>query len=202
MNAKCEMRNTKWQAGLGRAASLRAPHSALRTGSSLRNGFTLVELSLALVVLTLVVLLVSGVGASVQDSIRTDQTRAIQRTVLQAVQAYARDADDPTSPQAYPPGAGEPGSSGSLYAALQKHAPARKLLRDLPAETVRQADITTPDGSKLMEILVDAFGRELRYDRTGGLAGQTPVLHSLGADPDDPTDDIETELMDIEIQRQ
>ena len=229
MNAECEMRNAEWKPGRGnasycgrgtlRAVSLRnaaprstpggaSPAKPRRRGaqqsphSALRNGFTLVELLLAWVVLALVVLLVAGVGGSVQDAIRTEQTRALQRTVLRAVLAYADHAGQAADPDAFPPGTGQPGSSGDLYRALRSDEQAGRILRELPDGAVRDAEIPRGEQTHLMEVLVDAFGRELRYDRTGGFAGQQPVLISLGPDASDAADDIETELMDIDIQRQ
>lgn len=170
-------------AGL-RRLSIRNPalrstlHRAKQSPKS--TAFTLVEMLAVLILFALALALIIGVSSNVVGESRIAQTRDVQRTLLAALRSY-HDAFD-----TYPPGDGEPDSSAAMLKPLTAASPCRDALAMLPAN----ATTTTRRGAR---VVLDGFDRPLRYFRTGGLGGQSPMILSLGFDPDDPTDDIVTE---------
>jgi prepilin-type N-terminal cleavage/methylation domain-containing protein len=160
-----------------RRPTLRRSVRCAAVGHPAGRGFTLVELIVALLIIALMLMLVSGVGRNVLEASRSDATRNIQTVIMDAVKVYYRAEKD------YPPGDGGPDSSETLLAALRAVDPSRPILRMLPADAVQ----TGPMGD---ELLYDGFGRAIRYDRSGGLAGRRPLLTSPGPENDDTTDDI------------
>ncbi len=146
------------------------------------SAFTLIELMVVLLILAIGVALVVGVGATVQETARSEETRNIQRVVLASLQTYYNAA-----PNAYPDGDGAPDSSISLLVALRTVAPSRKELHRLPKHAISEDDTGR-------EHLLDGFGNPMLYFKTGGLAGRTPRLLSRGANLLDPTDDIASDM--------
>lgn len=144
------------------------------------SAFTLVEMLAVLILFALALALIIGVSSNVVGESRIAQTRDIQRTLLAALRAY-HDAFD-----AYPSGDGESDSSAAMLEPLAAASPCRDALAMLPAD----ATTTTRRGAR---VVLDGYHRPLLYFRTGGLGGQSPMLLSLGQDPNDPTDDIVTE---------
>ena len=130
-----------------------------------------------LIVFSLALALIIGVSSNVVGDSRIAQTRNIQRTLLAALHAYH------DTFAAYPPGKGEPDSSAAMLKPLADASPCHDALALLPSD----ATATSPRGR---QVVLDGYHRPLRYFRTGGLGGQSPMILSLGHDPNDPADDI------------
>jgi prepilin-type N-terminal cleavage/methylation domain-containing protein len=148
----------------------------------LRPAFTLVELMAALLILAVAVALTHGIGTSVVDTSRARETRVIQDVIRRAMAAYAQSNSN------FPQAQGEPHSSAVLLEHLRRCEPCGPVLQQLPR-------LATFEDDRGRVHLVDAFGSPmLYYHDTGELTGRPPTLISRGADHDDLSDDIVTDL--------
>lgn len=152
------------------------------------RAFTLVEMLVVLLILSVVTALVVGVSGEVRYTSRAAETRSIQERLGKALLAYTVEK----SGAPLPPGDGEADSGSMLYTTLRRNDDARAILQDLPVDAVWNSDEGRP-------YVLDGFGRPIRYEYTP--AGPPPLLISLGADKQDPTDDIRTDVHPIPAQR-
>jgi prepilin-type N-terminal cleavage/methylation domain-containing protein len=149
---------------------------------ALRPAFTLVELMVALLILAVGVALVHGIGGSVVDRSRGQETRAIQQVLRQATLAYGQ------AEAGYPTASGGDASSAVLYEHLRRCSRCEPILRRLPR-------LATYEDTRGRVHILDAFGSPMRYYHgEGELAGRPPMILSHGADRDDLSDDIVTDL--------
>lgn len=144
------------------------------------KGFTLVEMLVTMLILTIGVALSVGVGTTVRTEACAEETRATQALVVKAIQAYR---SEPDWKNASPRGNGETDSSIKLLAALQRSEQAREWIERLPDHVLQQNAAGQP-------YILDGFGHPLLYYRHGGLGGEVPLLVSRGKRHDDPADDI------------
>lgn len=158
-----------------------------RQADTRRTGFTLVELLVALLILAVLVALTHGIGSSVTETSRARETRQIQRVLREAMRVYAQ------TYAAYPTANGEPDSSAVLLEHLRRCEPCGPVLQRLPK-------LAKFEDTRGRVHLVDAFGSPMLYYHetshrdTGDLAGRPPMLISHGADPEDLSDDIVSDL--------
>ena len=131
----------------------------------------MVEMLVVLLILAILLALVVGISRYVMAKAAEEQTVAIQRIVMLAIERY-RDTNGGNYPSV-----GVTNDCSQLMNALvyqgslgAKKA-AKDVLRDLPKEA-------WAGGSNK---LFDGYGKEMRYEPTGGLGG-VPLLISCGAD--------------------
>ncbi len=125
------------------------------------HGFTLVELLAVLAILSILVGLAVSVGKTVLDQAKRQQTRAIQSTVIEALQSYYRVKD------VYPDNLSalmKTESQGGVEGARDKLLGLPDGVVDFDSDSVR-----------------DAYGNEMTYYNNGAMGGG-PLLVSGGPD--------------------
>ncbi|HNX27133.1 MAG TPA: type II secretion system protein, partial [Phycisphaerae bacterium] len=138
-----------------------------------RCGFTLVEMLVVLIILSVGTALMVGVAEDVRQHSRNETTRNIQAILVRALKTYKSSYGD------YPAGDGKDGSSSIMLGCLQNCSRTRGELMRLPRQAIRY-------DRNGRQTIVDGFGREMHYSRFGGLAAKNPLLYSQGQDTDDP----------------
>jgi len=138
--------------------------------SAIRNGFSLVELLVAIAIIALLITIGVGVGQKVMTAGNVKVTEANMAIIMNAIEyyqeldtngAYPDDTNDQPNRQ-----------SRDLYTALTADNEVQAKLASLPADAVESS---SPGH------FLDKFGKEIWYDATGGLGG-TPLLTSAGPD--------------------
>jgi prepilin-type N-terminal cleavage/methylation domain-containing protein len=151
-------------------------------GNRINNSaFTLTEMLVAMLILSVGIALIVGVGSVVRQRSQAAETRNVQAVLASALKLYYE------SQNAWPPGDGGENSTAELLRLLRANRLSRAELDKLPQGTVIEDDTGR-------EFVLDGFGNKMRYFRTGGLGGQSPLISSLGADPKDPADDINMDV--------
>jgi len=162
----------------------RRPRYAIRNPkSAIRNGFTLIEMLVAVLILSVGIALIVGVATVVREHSRNAETRNIQAVLASALKLY----HDSPGISTWPAGDGTADSTAELLRSLRTQRASRAELAKLPSGAILEDDAGR-------EFVLDGYGNKMRYFRTGGLAGATPLISSLGADPKDPADDINTDV--------
>ena len=156
--------------------------------SKIRNGFTLVEMLVAILILVVSVALIVGVGSMVRENTQNEETKNIQAVLRSALKVYRDEnpKNNTKTTKPWPAGDGKTDSTAGLLIALRKDQKARETLTRLPRQALSE-------DSTGREFVLDGFGNRMRYHQTGGLAG-APLLISNGADPNDPADDINSDV--------
>ena len=148
----------------------------------LREGFTLVELLVVMLILSVCFALIVGISTNVVRNSKDDETRYIQEIVLAGLQAY-HDKNKTWPPE----NPDTPRSTTTMLRALQGDNDSREKLKMLPRLAIRRNDAGRP-------VLMDGYGYPMEYFRTGGLGGKDPLLVSQGATLDDLADNINAGL--------
>jgi len=153
-----------------------------------RGGFTLIELMVAIFIISILIALVIGVGKYVYDESARRETESMQAIAMNAVEKFHEIANQ------YPRDSiGDPPHTESLAALLHD-------LRGEPIENIPESTsmrIKEVCGQILLEIpsdyfdgttIKDAWGKQMDYKADGGLGGK-PVLISPGPDGDMNTEE-------------
>ncbi len=151
-----------------------------------RNAFTMVELMVVMLILTVLAAMVVGLGHYVAQKQSRELTKTQQRIIMAATQEYFNVYN--TSPEVSANGpytwslddlsADENavyGRINTLYGKLADVASCQKILLELPAGSVTRGHTSHPGG------FVDAYGKYMDYQPSGGMGG-APVLISGGPD--------------------
>ena len=163
--------------------------SSSRTGGSrelvspLREkAFTLVEMLVVMLILSVCFALIVGISINVVRNSKDNETHYIQGIVLTALWAYheANGTWPPENPHAQH-------STTTMLRALQDDNGSREKLKMLPRMAIRRNDAGRP-------VLMDGYGYPMEYFRTGGLGGKSPLLVSQGPTLDDLADNIHAGL--------
>jgi prepilin-type N-terminal cleavage/methylation domain-containing protein len=166
-----------------------------------RNAFTMVELMVVMLILTVLAAMVVGLGHYVAQKQSRDLTKTQQRIIMTAAQEYFStyntmpevSANGPYACSLQDLSAEENaiyGRINELYAKLDTVAACQKILQELPAGSITRGHLSHPGA------FVDAYGKYMDYQPSGGMGG-APVLISGGPDGyiggDYEADDIRSE---------
>ena len=138
--------------------------------SPTRRGFTMTELLVVLLILSILLALVVGISRHLMREAARKETITTQNIVLDAINRYHELTG------AYP--TGDSDNCGSLMNTLSGQAEAKDLLTKLPEETRK-------GGSNALK---DGYGEDMRYRATGGYGGH-PLIWSKGGDRKWDTED-------------
>jgi len=148
------------------------------------TGFTLVEMVVVMLILSVLTTLAVNVSDDVRRNSRGADTRQIQGVVEAAVRQYHQAQN-----QTLPSGDFGPDSGADLLAALQRCGQSKEALQALPSHA------TERDAKTGRQRLLDGFGKPMRYHhRPNEIPPRTPLLSSQGDDPAEKSDDILLEL--------
>jgi len=141
--------------------------------SAIRNGFSLVELLVAIAIIALLITIGVGVGQKVMTAGNVKVTEANMAIIMNAIEYY-QELDTDATPYEPPDDTNDRPNrqSRDLYTALTADNEVQAKLASLPADAVESS---SPGH------FLDKFGKEIWYDATGGLGG-TPLLTSAGPD--------------------
>ena len=163
-----------------------------------RMGFTMVELLVVLMVLSILVALVVGIGNNLIDGEHRTQTRAWQKLIMEAVGRYVQinDAVPPVMNAVWEntPADGfannEMWRCRTLYTYLAREAACFDIIKNLPASAFGTGIPITYGGGSGAQFpgddgwggeFYDSYGKVMDWYPSGGTAN-TPVLISAGAD--------------------
>jgi prepilin-type N-terminal cleavage/methylation domain-containing protein len=164
------------------------PNNLAKTGAAHRvpGAFTLIEVLVVIFILGVLAAIVVSVAGYVMSRASGQETAAIQKTLLEAVQAYydAGNPNDPNNLKAYPPESTDPNESGKelvkyLTTQASRAKAATEFLLKLPKEA------WNGDSN---EAIKDGWGKGMQYEAKGGLGGK-PLVISSGPDGRFFTDD-------------
>ena len=152
--------STAWKSSLPGRRSARA------------RGFTLVELLLVMLVLSILVALVAPVGSYVIEQARISETITTQQTLVTALDAYRKATGD------FPPlDANSEGDIEGLLQVLQAYGASGEAAEEIRQETMPYL------GAQPGLLKSDAWGNEMRYYARRGIGGK-PLILSAGPDGD------------------
>ncbi len=152
----------------------------------LRSAFTMVEIMVVMLILTVLAALVIGLGRRGTEKPSLELTKTQQRIIMAAAQEYfnvynAMPDVPPVGPYAYSLTALSPaanaayGRNNTLYEKLMSVPTCEDILLELPAGSVTRGHTSHPGA------FVDAYGNYMDYQPTGSSFGG-PVLISGGPD--------------------
>jgi len=151
------------------------------------GGFTLIELLVVIFILGILVTLVVGVAQYVYTKAARKQTQATQAIVMSAIEAYHDICEGADEGETYPSGdIAEMLECLKGEKALANDAQKARIKRDC-AEILLKLPVDAYSAENPSEIR-DGFGKNMRYEQEGGLAGR-PVLISAGPDGNFDTED-------------
>jgi prepilin-type N-terminal cleavage/methylation domain-containing protein len=163
-----------------------------------RRGFTLIEILVVILILSVLVSLVVGVAKTVRIEVARRRTQSIQDQLVAAIHAYmethngAPPSDKLTSPiPAYSSGYGANGGgdpnlwaaqvrNADLYAQLISEPACLKFIQNLPPEAVYSPTLPFRGKTGVYKVFRDGFDTDMDYRLTG--AGGSAVLISAGPD--------------------
>jgi len=146
------------------------------------KAFTLVEMLVVMLILSVCLALVVGISTNVLRDSKDNETHYIQDVVLTALKTY-HEANGTWPPE----NTDNPRSTTTMLRALQGDKDSREKLKMLPRMAIIRNDAGRP-------VLMDGYGYPMEYFRTGGLGGKSPLLVSQGATLDDLADNINAGL--------
>ncbi|MCK5114050.1 MAG: prepilin-type N-terminal cleavage/methylation domain-containing protein [Phycisphaerae bacterium] len=157
-------------------------HNQVMLSQPRRAGFTLVEMLVVMLILSVCVALIVGVTNNALRNSKDNETHYIQDTVLAAIKVYHDETGN------WPPAdPADPHNTTAMLKAMRNNKPALAKLKMLPKMALQRNDAG-------LLILMDGYGYPMEYFRTGGLGGKSPQLVSQGAALDDMADNINAGL--------
>lgn len=123
------------------------------------SAFTMVELLVVLLILSILLALVVGISQYVMAEAARQDTISTQKILMTAIERY-REAEG-----SYPDVPDGNDNTGDLMDILKGHEASRPLLSDLSHEA-------WPDGNAVK----DGFGEKMKYDKDGGYGGVAVII--------------------------
>jgi prepilin-type N-terminal cleavage/methylation domain-containing protein len=164
-------------------------HRTPRPTATPRRAFTLSELLVAILIISVLLAIGVGVGMKVMGAGDVGKTKSIMSIYMNAVERYREDSANTWPPTGSVTDSNDPtvlrANNRYMSNALVSNDKYQKMLTDLPSDAIENvADPADP----IEYYLYDSYGNQMLFKPSGGLGG-TPVLISIGPDATYNTDD-------------
>ena len=143
------------------------PHSKLITHHS---GFTLIELMVVILIIAVLVALGVGAGMYLMGQADVSKTRAGMAILINAIERYREVTDE------YPTANADDDGITTTEDSPEDEA-FRQAISELPSDMIDRS----VSSSTVTYTFIDAFGANMKYEKTGGLGGK-PRITSPGPD--------------------